>query len=82
MAHAGFQLWHVGRAVLIEQLRAVFRQPEIVTGTGRALRTAASSLGEDEARKALLQLDPLWAELFPADQARIWGGTAAAFYGL
>nr|WP_209000111.1 hypothetical protein [Pannonibacter sp. XCT-53] len=56
---------------MIDQLRAVFRQPEIVTGTVRALRTAASSLGEDEARKALLQLDPLWDELFPAEQARI-----------
>ncbi|WP_348272697.1 recombinase zinc beta ribbon domain-containing protein [Pannonibacter tanglangensis] len=58
-------------AAVIDQLRAVFRQPEIVTGTVRALRTAASSLGEDEARKALLQLDPLWDELFPAEQARI-----------
>jgi hypothetical protein len=26
---------------------------------------------EDEAREALLQLDPLWDELFPAEQARI-----------
>ncbi|MFN7167951.1 MAG: recombinase family protein [Pannonibacter sp.] len=58
-------------AAVIDQLRAVFRQPEIVTGTGRALRSAASSLSEDEARKALLQLDPLWDELVPAEQARI-----------
>ena len=28
-------------------------------------------LCEDEAREALLQLDPLWDELFPAEQARI-----------
>ena len=26
---------------------------------------------EDEAREALVALDPLWAELFPAEQARI-----------
>ncbi|MCB0136770.1 MAG: hypothetical protein KDD75_16820 [Caldilineaceae bacterium] len=26
---------------------------------------------EDEAREALLRLDPLWGELFPAEQARI-----------
>ena len=26
---------------------------------------------EDEAREALAQLDPLWDELFPAEQARI-----------
>ena len=28
-------------------------------------------VNEDEAREALLQLDPLWDELFPAEQARI-----------
>jgi hypothetical protein len=28
-------------------------------------------VAEDEAREALLQLDPLWDELFPAEQARI-----------
>jgi site-specific DNA recombinase len=26
---------------------------------------------EDEAREALTQLDPMWNELFPAEQARI-----------
>lgn len=28
-------------------------------------------LAEDDARAALQQLDPLWDELFPAEQARI-----------
>ena len=35
----------------------------------RAKRRRTSS--EDEALAALLQLDPLWDELFPAEQARI-----------
>ena len=32
---------------------------------------SSNSFTEDEAREALLQLDPLWDELFPAEQARI-----------
>jgi len=56
---------------VIDQLRAVFRQPEIVVGTWRAARGQDDSTSEAEARDALLQLDPLWDELFPAEQARI-----------
>jgi site-specific DNA recombinase len=33
--------------------------------------TGQDDITEDEAREALLQLDPLWDELFPAEQARI-----------
>lgn len=58
-------------AAVIEQLRAVFRQPEIVVGTWRAARAERDEITEDEVRQALLQLDPLWDELFPAEQARI-----------
>jgi site-specific DNA recombinase len=50
---------------------ASFRQPEMVVGTWRAARAEQDGVTEDEARKALLQLDPLWDELFPAEQARI-----------
>ena len=60
----------IERAV-IDQLRGVFRQPEIVVGTWRAARAEQEDVTEDEAREALLQLDPLWDELFPAEQARI-----------
>ena len=38
---------------------------------GPAARTSASDMTEDEARLALERLDPLWDELFPAEQARI-----------
>ena len=58
-------------AAVIDQLRGVFRQPEIIVGTWRAARAEQDDVTEDEAREALLQLDPLWDELFPAEQARI-----------
>jgi site-specific DNA recombinase len=58
-------------AAVIDQLRAVFRQPEIVAGTWKGARAHADDITEDDARSALQQLDPLWDELFPAEQARI-----------
>ena len=58
-------------AVVIDQLRGVFRQPEIIVGAWRAARAEQDDITEDEAREALLQLDPLWDELFPAEQARV-----------
>ena len=56
---------------VIYQLRAVFRQPEIVAGTWRAARAQDGEITEADARDALTRLDPLWDELFPAEQARI-----------
>jgi DNA invertase Pin-like site-specific DNA recombinase len=58
-------------AAVIDQLRALFRQPEIVVGTWVAVRAGADDITEAEARAALTELDPLWDELFPAEQARI-----------
>jgi site-specific DNA recombinase len=58
-------------AAVIDQLRAVFRQPEIVAGTWKAARTQDDGITEADARAALQTLDPLWDELFPAEQARI-----------
>ena len=58
---------------LVTQLRAVFRQPEIIAGTWKAARASANGVTEDDARKALQQFSPLWDELFPAEQARIIG---------
>lgn len=58
-------------AAVIDQLRAVFRQPEIVVGTWKAARAHANDVSEADASAALQQLDPLWDELFPAEQARI-----------
>jgi hypothetical protein len=58
-------------AAVIDQLRAVFRQPEIVAGTWKAARAHADDITEVDARAALQQLGALWEELFPAEQARI-----------
>jgi len=58
-------------AAVIDQLRAVFRQPEIIVGTWKAARQHDPEITEAEARDALAALDPLWDELFPAEQARI-----------
>jgi len=58
-------------AAVIDQLRAVFRQPEIVAGTWKAARAHADDISEADTRAALHKLDPLWDELFPAEQARI-----------
>jgi len=58
-------------AAVIDQLRVVFRQPEIVAGTWKAARGQDGVITEAEVREALLHLDPLWDELFPAEQARI-----------
>ena len=58
-------------AVVIDQLRGIFRQPGTLVGTWRAARAEQDDVTEDEVRDALTQLAPLWDELFPAEQARI-----------
>jgi site-specific DNA recombinase len=58
-------------AAVVGQLRAIFQQPEIIVGTWRAARAERDDITEDDVREALLELDPLWDELFPAEQARI-----------
>jgi site-specific DNA recombinase len=57
--------------LVVDQLRGVFPQPEIIVGAWRAARAEQDDVSEAEAREALTQLDPLWDELFPAEQARI-----------
>jgi hypothetical protein len=56
---------------VIDQLRSLLQQPEIIVGTWRAAQEEAPDLSEAEVREALAELDPLWEELFPAEQARI-----------
>ncbi len=58
-------------AAVVDQVRALLRQPEIVLGTWRAARKEAPDLTEGETQDALHRLDPLWEHLFPAEQARI-----------
>jgi hypothetical protein len=58
-------------AAVVDQVCALLRQPEVIVSTWRAARAEAPDLTEAEVRAALEQLDPLWDELFPAEQARI-----------
>lgn len=58
-------------AAVIDQLRVVFRQPEIIAGTWKAAQTHDGEITATDVREALTDIDPLWDELFPAEQARI-----------
>ena len=58
-------------AAVIGQLRGMLRAPEVVMSTSRAAQPECQGLAEDEVREALAALEPLWIELFPAEQARI-----------
>jgi hypothetical protein len=58
-------------AAVVNQVRALLRQPEVVVGSWLAARAEAPDLTESEVREALERLEPLWNELFPAEQARI-----------
>jgi site-specific DNA recombinase len=58
-------------AAVIDQLRKLFRQPEMVAGASAAAWAQEPDVTEGEVREALQQLEPLWDELFPAEQARI-----------
>jgi len=56
---------------VVDQLRGMLRAPEVIVGTWRSARPEIDGLSEAEVREALEGLDPLWDELFPAEQARI-----------
>ncbi|MBA8843471.1 DNA invertase Pin-like site-specific DNA recombinase [Ochrobactrum sp. RH1CCR137] len=56
---------------VVDQLRGLLRAPEVIVGTWRSARAEIDGLSEAEVREALEGLDPLWDELFPAEQARI-----------
>ncbi|MBA3344907.1 MAG: recombinase family protein [Gemmatimonadales bacterium] len=59
--------------VVVDQLRILLATPEIIVSTWQAARQQDRSITEGEIRAALLDLDPLWDELFPAEQTRIVG---------
>jgi hypothetical protein len=58
-------------AAVVHQVRALLRAPEIVVQTWRTARASIPDLTEAEVRDTLERFDPLWEELFPAEQARI-----------
>jgi len=56
---------------VIDQLRSLLRTPEVVARTWKSVRAEGEEMTEREIATTLGQLDPLWDELFPAEQARI-----------
>ena len=57
--------------IVIEQIRSLLQTPEIIVQTWRAARKTDKHLAESDVRSALLEFEPLWNELFPAEQTRI-----------
>jgi hypothetical protein len=57
-------------SAVVDQLRGLLRAPEIIVRTWRAAKSMGE-ISEADVRDALARLDPLWNELFPAEQARI-----------
>ena len=58
-------------AAVVDQLRGMLRSPEIIVATWRSARPEIDGLSEAQVREALEGLDPLWNELFPAEQTRV-----------
>nr|WP_210245665.1 recombinase family protein [Tardiphaga sp. vice278] len=57
--------------IVIEQIRSLLLSPEVIVATWRAAHQADKGVSEHDVRSALVEFEPLWAELFPAEQARI-----------
>jgi site-specific DNA recombinase len=58
-------------AAVVGQLRSLLTTPEIIVRTSKAVRELEPGITEHDIRAALVDFDPLWDELFPAEQARI-----------
>jgi len=58
-------------AAVINQVRALLRSSEVVVRVWRAAQLDGEAIDEREVVEALQRLDPLWDQLFPAEQARI-----------
>jgi site-specific DNA recombinase len=57
--------------IVIEQIRSLLQTPEVTVQTWRAARKTDKDITERDVRGALLEFEPIWNELFPAEQARI-----------
>ena len=58
-------------AVVISQIRAMVKAPEIIVATWRAAKQTIKGLTERQVRDELHHFEDVWSELFPAEQARI-----------
>jgi DNA invertase Pin-like site-specific DNA recombinase len=58
-------------AVVIAQIKIMVQTPEIIVATWRAAKQSIKGLTERQVRDELHRFDAMWAEPFPAEQARI-----------
>ena len=58
-------------AAVVGQVRGLLRAPEVIVRTWRAAKASIGDITEAEVREALHELDPVWEELFPTEQARV-----------
>jgi site-specific DNA recombinase len=58
-------------ATVINQVRALLLAPEVIIRTWRAAWLNDEQIDERDVVEALQRLDPLWDQLFPAEQTRI-----------
>jgi site-specific DNA recombinase len=58
-------------AAVVNQIRTLLRSPEIVVRVWRAAQLDGEAIDEREVVETLQRLDPLWDQLFPAEQTRI-----------
>jgi site-specific DNA recombinase len=55
----------------VTEVRRILQTPEVVTKVITALKQQDSAVSEADAIAALHEFSALWAQLFPAEQARI-----------
>lgn len=56
---------------VVTEVRRILQTPEVVTQVIAALKTEKGAISEADAIAALHEFSSLWAQLFPAEQARI-----------
>ena len=56
---------------VVTEVRRILQTPEVVTQVIAALKTEKGAISEADAIAALHEFSALWAQLFPAEQARI-----------
>lgn len=57
--------------VVVEKLRHILRSPEVLAHAVREVCTLRPQISEAQAIQSLQSIDPVWDELFPAEQASI-----------
>jgi site-specific DNA recombinase len=57
--------------IVIDQVRVLLLSPEIIVQTWRSARKSIKGMTEMGVRDALQSFEPLWDQLFPAEQSRI-----------